>query len=66
MIFTDKAYIDGLSYYELLSKWRFSLAGDPLFQGELGQYFVKRLSEMKEKVGHEEHVATSKVIGWDR
>ena len=68
MNLTDKvkAYIDSLSYFGLLGKWRFTPAGDPMFQGESGQYFAKRLSEMREKVGDDEHVATSKALGWEK
>ena len=59
-----KQYIDSLSYYEMLSKWRFSPAGTTLFQGETGKYFSKRMNEKKKELTHEELVATSKQLGW--
>lgn len=60
-----KSRIDSMSYTELLSKWRFAPVGDPLFQGESGEYFASRLGAMR----HEDeggHVAASKAIGWER
>lgn len=59
-----KKRIDSMSYGELLSLWRFAAVGTPLFLGASGDYFAKRLSEMRDKVGDEEHVATSKRLGW--
>ena len=44
----DKAYIDSLSYEQLLSKWRFAPIGDPWFQGETGDYWGKRMKELRD------------------
>ena len=55
----QKAYIDSLSQEDLCSKWRFAPAGDPLFQGDTGDYFSKRL---KEKGGFTPEI--SKRLGW--
>ena len=41
----NKAYIDSLTYYQLSSKIRICLSGDPWFQGETGNYWIKRCSE---------------------
>ena len=41
-----KAKIDAMSQEELCKKWRFAPIGDPMFQGEEGEYFKKRLKEM--------------------
>jgi hypothetical protein len=60
----NKAYIDNLSYEELLEKWRFAPAGYEWFQGETGNYWGKRMSELREKGA--DHVAASKAIGWER
>ena len=42
-----KAEIDAQSHYELLSRWRFAPSGDPMFQGESGEYWGKRMAEKK-------------------
>ncbi len=42
-----KAYIDSLSYRELLAHWRDISASDPWFQGQTGEYWKKRMSELK-------------------
>ena len=59
----NKAYIDNLSYADLLTKWRLSSIGNPWFQGETGEYWSKRLQEMRSK-DNTMHVRNSKVIGW--
>jgi len=58
----NKAYIDDLSYDELLRRWRFTLSGDPWFQGESGDYWSERMSELR-AVGAD-HVGASKRVGW--
>ena len=60
----NKKYIDKLSYYGLLERWRNSPAGDPWFQGETGKYWGERMRAMRDS-GTVDHVATSKQIGWD-
>ena len=57
----NKEHIDGLSYESLLSHWRFAPAGDPWFQGETGDYWGKRMAELKGRI---DHVAISKSLGW--
>lgn len=59
----NKKVIDGKSYEELLSRWRFAPVGDPWFQGETGQYWAKRMAELRDTT---DHVAISKKIGWER
>lgn len=65
MILTDevKRQIDCLDYVGLLSRWRFAPAGDAIFQGESGEYFSKRMAELRSK-DPEGAVAASKMIGW--
>lgn len=58
-----KKTIDNMSYSELLSRWRFGSLGDPMFQGEVGDYFAKLMFKKREEV---DHVAASKAIGWDK
>ena len=57
-----KEHIDSLSYEQLLSHWRFAPAGDPWFQGETGDYWGKRMAEMRNAGA--DHVGASKKIGW--
>jgi len=58
----NKKYIDSMSYCGLLNKWRFAPVGDPWFQGETGDYWGKRMSELR-KAGAD-HVGASKALGW--
>ena len=63
----NKAHIDGLSYEALLSHWRFAPMGDPWFQDETGDYWSKRMAELRaQPEGHKRHVAASKSLGWSR
>ena len=62
-----KEWIDNASYEQLLYRWRFAPIGDPIFQGETGEYYSKRMSELRAQDGGDaEHVRASKSIGWDR
>lgn len=40
-----KAIIDGMSREDLYRRWRFGVLGDPLLQGEVGDYFAQKLKE---------------------
>lgn len=62
----QKKYIDNLSYTSMLSLWRNSPVGEPLFQGSTGDYFAKRMSEERERIGNRAHVSASKSIGWEK
>lgn len=55
-----RAHIDSLSPTDLMRKWRFSPVGDPLFQGESGDYISKRISQISE----EDKIKISRAIGW--
>ena len=59
----NKAAIDEMTYEQLLRRWRFSPSGDPWFQGETGEYWSKRMKELRQK-NPSGHVAASKRIGW--
>jgi hypothetical protein len=62
-----KAHIDALSYEQLLRQWRFAPSGDPMMQGETGDYLAARMKELRSRPGgQEEHVRASKSVGWDR
>ena len=58
----NKATIDNKSYTELLSGWRFALAGEPWFQGETGKYWGERMDELRDQGA--DHVGASKSLGW--
>ena len=63
----NKETIDSYSYQQLLSQWRFAPVGNPWFQGETGDYWGKRMSELRSQPGgNDRHVAASKSIGWER
>ncbi len=42
----QKQEIDSMTQEDLCRRWRFAPVGDPLFQGDTGDYFSKRLKEM--------------------
>lgn len=56
-----KEKIDRMSYKEMLTLYRFTPSGDPLFEGASGDYFLIRKKEKAEKV---DVVAISKEVGW--
>ena len=60
----QKAWIDNATYEQLLGKWRMAPAGDPMFQGDTGDYYSKVMAQKREDVGPAAHVAASKSIGW--
>ncbi len=60
-----KKWIDSASYEQLLSRWRLAPLGDPMFQGEVGDYYREVLSR-KRDADPGEHVRASKSIGWER
>ena len=43
----QKKWIDEASYEDLLRKWRFAPAGDPMFQGDTGEYYSKVMNEQR-------------------
>lgn len=63
-----KQFIDGLTYQQLLSRWRFAPIGDPWFQDETGEYFAQRMADLRnaDETGGQVHVAASKNLGWEK
>lgn len=59
---TVQEQIDSMSPQALLKTWRFAPLGDPLLQGESGDYIAQRLQRVREE---EDWVALSKAVGWD-
>ena len=60
----NKAHIDGMTYEQLLRKWRFAPSGDPWFQGPTGVYWGDRMAAIRSQC-NAEHVRASKAIGWE-
>jgi hypothetical protein len=60
----QKEWIDNASYYALMNRWRFSKAGDPIFQDEAGEYYKTVMAELRQKIGNTEHVRISKNLGF--
>ena len=61
----NKEHIESLTYSELLHRMRFAPAGDLWFEGETGEYWSKRMCELRAQPGGDaRHVAASKRIGW--
>jgi hypothetical protein len=61
----EKEWIDKADYESLLSRWRKSSTGMPIFQGESGDYYIHVMAAAKAKIGDDEAVAISKKIGWN-
>jgi len=57
----QKKQIDAMSQYDMAYRWRFSKCGDPLLQGDTGDYFEK---VFKEKGWFTPEI--SKSLGFDR
>lgn len=58
-----REWIDKASLFALLSKWRFAPSGDPLLQGETGEYFFK-VMVAKRTADPAAWVRASKAVGW--
>ncbi len=54
-----KARIDRMSQEQMAAKWRFAPIGDPMFQGEVGDYFTERFKSLG---GFTPEI--SKRVGW--
>ena len=59
----QKSFIDSANYETLLRKWRFAAIGDPMFQGETGDYFSSAMAKRRDAGA--DTVAASKLVGWD-
>lgn len=57
-----KQKIDEMDYESMFKLWRFSPAGEELFQGETGNYFIKVMMEKKGKLPEGEHCRISKKL----
>ena len=61
----QKTKIDNMSYHAMLDLYRFAPAGDKMFQGESGDYFINNMNEKKNLLSHNETVSISKAVGWE-
>lgn len=61
----NKAIIDRKTIMDLLEGIRFAPIGSRWFEGETGDYWMKRYAELR-KQDSSEHVAASKTLGWER
>ena len=60
-----KEWIDNASYFNLLAKWRNAPTGDLFFQGEIGDYYSRKM-QGKRNANNDVHVQASKLIGWGK
>ena len=60
----QKQWIDEADYESLLRLWRNAPTGEPLFQGDTGQYY-RRVMAKKRDTDAGAAVAASKRIGWE-
>jgi len=60
-----KEWIDKATYEQLLRRWRFSLAGDPIFKDAIGMYYIEVMHQKGKEVGYEGCVEASKKVGWE-
>jgi hypothetical protein len=62
-----KKWIDAASYEALLRRWRFAPAGgDPIFQGEVGDYYNEVMFKKRDALPAGEQVRASKAVGWEQ
>lgn len=63
---SQKEWIDNASYEDLLRRWRFAPDGDPMFQGDTGDYYTIIMAKKRIEIGDAGHTQASKNIGWNR
>ena len=61
-----KPIIDGMSYRQLLSRWRFAPTGDPMFIDKVGHYYAEVMEIKRIEIGDVEAAKTSKALGFNR
>ena len=59
-----KDWIDSQNYESLLRRWRFGPIGDPIFQGDMGDYYRQAMIQKKSEQ-LDNGVSASKRVGWD-
>ena len=61
-----KDWIDGATYEDMLTRWRWAPSGSPWFQGEIGKYFELIMSQKRKEIGPTEATRISKRVGWEK
>ena len=61
----QKAVIDNSPYQTLLRKWRFAEIGDPMFQGDTGEYYETVMFQ-KRAADPAGAVQASNNVGWKK
>lgn len=59
-----KEWIDAANYEMVLRRNRFGRLDDKIFQGDIGTYFLMKMSEKRRALSPEEQTTISKRIGW--
>jgi len=59
-----KKEIDRMNYEDMLRLWRFAPAGDPMFKGEVGEYYRETMKRKKSALAAGDRVRASKSVGW--
>jgi hypothetical protein len=59
----QKHWIDNSTYEQLLERLRFTPVGDPWFQGDVGEYYLKVMARKRDE-NPAEAVHASKSVGW--
>ena len=60
---STKNRINDMNYEQMLRKWRFAPIGDPLFQGEAGDYFAEVMKTKKSQLTDWKQARISKKVG---
>jgi len=60
----QKRWIDNATYDRLLGHWRNAPIGDPMFQGDTGDYYRNVMNKKRAAMTAEDLAAASKRIGW--
>ena len=58
----EKKQIDEMSYKDMLSLWRFTPCGHPLFQGDTGDYYAQVMGGKRVAIGNDACVSASKSL----
>lgn len=61
-----KETIDNMPYIEMLRRVRYAPAGDPMFQGDTGNYFNQVFEAKRQALTVDQRVYASKQVGWER
>jgi len=61
----DREWIDNADYITMLRRWRTAPAGDSIFCGITGRYFMDVIKRKKAELTEVEQVVASKHVGWD-